>query len=67
MEKCRFENFHLVKEKGKSRHNYCRPELKKQRILPPSKVTQEQMRSKVLDIYRSGKCYKDISTAFGLQ
>lgn len=55
MEKCRFENFHLVKEKGKSRHNYCRPDLKKQRILPPSKVTQEQMRN------------KDISTAFGLQ
>ena len=32
-----------------------------------SKEIQEQMRNKVIDIYQSGKGYKAISKALGLQ
>uniref|UniRef100_A0A8C6K5C0 Transposase Tc1-like domain-containing protein n=1 Tax=Nothobranchius furzeri TaxID=105023 RepID=A0A8C6K5C0_NOTFU len=36
-------------------------------IMPRSKEIQEQMRTKVIEIYRSGKGYKAISKALGLQ
>uniref|UniRef100_A0A8C6VYB8 Transposase Tc1-like domain-containing protein n=1 Tax=Nothobranchius furzeri TaxID=105023 RepID=A0A8C6VYB8_NOTFU len=36
-------------------------------IMPRSKEIQEQMRTKVTEIYRSGKGYKAISKALGLQ
>ena len=35
--------------------------------MTPSKEIQEQMRNKVSEIYQSGKGYKDISKALGLQ
>ena len=35
--------------------------------MPRSKEIQEQMRNKVIDIYQSGKGYKAISKALGLQ
>ncbi|GAA6084325.1 low density lipoprotein receptor adapter protein 1-like isoform X3, partial [Tachysurus ichikawai] len=35
--------------------------------MPRSKAIQEQMRKKVIEIYQSGKGYKAISKAFGLQ
>ncbi len=41
--------------------------LKEQHIMPQSKEIQEQMRKKVVDMYQSGKGYKAISRALGLQ
>uniref|UniRef100_A0A9J7ZRY6 Transposase n=1 Tax=Cyprinus carpio carpio TaxID=630221 RepID=A0A9J7ZRY6_CYPCA len=41
--------------------------LKEQHILPQSKEIQEQMRNKIVDMYQSGKGYKAISKALGLQ
>ena len=41
--------------------------LKKQYMMQRSKEIQEQMRNKVIDIYQSGKGYKAISKALGLQ
>ncbi len=41
--------------------------LKKQHIMPQSKEIQEQMRNKIFDMYQSGKSYKVISKALGLQ
>ncbi len=35
--------------------------------MPRSKEIQEQMRNKIVDMYQSGKGYKAISKAFGLQ
>ncbi len=35
--------------------------------MPRSKEIQEQMRNKIVDIYQSGKGYKAISKALGLQ
>ncbi len=35
--------------------------------MPHSKQTQEQMRNKIVDMYQSGKGYKAISKALGLQ
>ncbi|KAI3354587.1 hypothetical protein L3Q82_019092, partial [Scortum barcoo] len=35
--------------------------------MPRSKEIQEQMRKKVIEIYQSGKGYKAISKALGLQ
>lgn len=42
-------------------------DLIQKRIMPPSKEIQEQMRNKVSEIYQSGKGYKAISKALGLQ
>ncbi len=41
--------------------------LKEQHIMPRSKEIQEQMRNKTVDMYQSGKGYKAISKALGLQ
>ncbi len=41
--------------------------LKEQHITPRSKEIQEQMRNKIVDMYQSGKGYKAISKALGLQ
>ncbi len=41
--------------------------LKEQHIMPRSKEIQEQMRNKIVDMYQSGKGYKAISKALGLQ
>ncbi len=41
--------------------------LKEQHIMPWSKEIQEQMRNKIVEIYQSGKGYKAISKALGLQ
>ncbi len=41
--------------------------LKEQFIMPWSKEIQEEMRNKIVDMYQSGKCYKAISKALGLQ
>ncbi len=41
--------------------------LKEQHIMPQSKEIQEQMRNKIVDMYQSGKGYKAISKALGLQ
>ncbi len=41
--------------------------LKEQHTMPRSKEIQEQMRNKILDMYQSGKGYKAISKALGLQ
>ncbi len=41
--------------------------LKEQHIMLRSKQIQEQMRNKIVDMYQSGKGYKAISKAFGLQ
>ncbi len=41
--------------------------LKEQHIMPQSKEVQEQMRNKIVDMYQSGKGYKAISKALGLQ
>ncbi len=41
--------------------------LKDQLIMPLSKEIQEQMRNKIVDMYQSGKSYKVISKALGLQ
>ncbi len=41
--------------------------LKEQHIMPRSKEIQKQMRKKIVDMYQSGKGYKAISTALGLQ
>ncbi len=41
--------------------------LKEQHIMPRSKEIQEQTRNKIVDVYQSGKCYKAISKALGLQ
>ncbi len=41
--------------------------LKKQHIMPRSKEIQEQMKNKIVDMYQSGKGYKAISKALGLQ
>ncbi len=35
--------------------------------MPRSKEIQEQMRNKIVDMYQSGKGYKAISKALGLQ
>ncbi len=35
--------------------------------MPRSKEIQEQMRNKIVDMYQSGKDYKAISKALGLQ
>ncbi len=35
--------------------------------MPQSKEIQEQMRNKIVDMYQSGKDYKAISKALGLQ
>ena len=41
--------------------------LKEQHIMLRSKEIQEQMRNKIVDMYQSGKGYKAISKALGLQ
>ncbi len=41
--------------------------LKEQHIIPQSKEIQEPMRNKIVDMYQSGKGYKAISKALGLQ
>ncbi len=41
--------------------------LKEQHIMPRSKEIQEQMRNRIVDMYQSGKGYKAISKALGLQ
>ncbi len=41
--------------------------LKEQHIMLRSKEIQEQMRNKIVDMYQSGKGYKVISKALGLQ
>ncbi len=41
--------------------------LKEQHIMPRSKEIQKQMRNKIVDKYQSGKGYKAISTALGVQ
>ncbi len=41
--------------------------FKEQHIMPQSKEIQEQMRNKIVDMYQSGKGYKAISKALGLQ
>ncbi len=41
--------------------------LKEQHIMPWFKEIQEQMRNKIVDMYQSGKGYKAISKALGLQ
>ncbi len=41
--------------------------LKEQHIMLWSKEIQEQMRNKIVDVYQSGKGYKAISKALGLQ
>ncbi len=41
--------------------------LKEQHIMPWPKETQEQMRNKIVDMYQTGKGYKAISKALGLQ
>ncbi len=41
--------------------------LKEQHIMLQSKEIQEQVRNKIVDMYQSGKCYKAISKALGLQ
>ncbi len=41
--------------------------LKEQHIMPRSKEIQDQMRNKTVDLYQSGKGYKAISKALGLQ
>ncbi len=41
--------------------------LKEQHIMPRSKEIQEQMRNKIVDMHQSGKGYKAISKALGLQ
>ncbi len=41
--------------------------LKEQHITPQSKEIQEQMRNKLVDMCQSGKGYKAISKALGLQ
>ncbi len=41
--------------------------LKEQHIMPRSKEIQEKMRKKIVDVYQSGKGYKPISKALGLQ
>ncbi len=41
--------------------------LKEQQIMLRSKEIQEQMRKKIVDMYQSGKGYKVISKALGLQ
>ncbi len=41
--------------------------LKEQHTMLRSKEIQEQMRNKIVDMYQSGKGYKAISKALGLQ
>ncbi len=41
--------------------------LKEQHIMLQSKEIQEQMRNKIVDMYQSGKGYKAIFKALGLQ
>ncbi len=41
--------------------------LKEQHIMPRSKEIEEQMRNKIVGMYQSGKGYKAISKALGLQ
>ncbi len=41
--------------------------LKEQHFMLRSKEIQEQMINKIVDMYRSGKGYKAISKALGLQ
>ncbi len=41
--------------------------LKEQHIMSRSKEIQEQMKNKIVDIYQSGKGFKAISKALGLQ
>ncbi len=41
--------------------------LKEQHIMLQSKEIQERMRNKIVDMYQSGKGYKAISKALGLQ
>ncbi len=41
--------------------------LKEQHIMPQSKEIQKQMRNKIVDMYQSGKGYKAISKALGLE
>ncbi len=41
--------------------------LKEQHIMQRSKEIQEQMRNKIAEMYQSGKGYKAISKALGLQ
>ncbi len=41
--------------------------LKEQHIMRQSKEIQEQMRNKIVYMYQSGKGYKAISKALGLQ
>ena len=41
--------------------------LKEQHIMPRSKEIQEHTSNKIVDMYQSGKGYKAISKALGLQ
>ncbi len=41
--------------------------LKEKQIMPQSQEIQEQIRNKIVDMYQSGKGYKAMSKAMGLQ
>ncbi len=68
--KFHYPNPSLITARPVESRNHCLTKwsmLKEQHIMPRSKEIQEQMRNKIVDMYQSGKGYKAISKALGLQ
>ncbi len=61
--------YNLINFPGAGRYGFKKavPRRALQHIMPLSKEIQEQMRNKIIDMYKSGKGFKAISKALGLQ